>query len=238
MRSVSFQHRIVQFTLSLLLLKVCPDGVGVGHFATGLALPRDSSEMAGFSKSAIRDSNLGIRRKSAVVVPNHRSDQTTARDLKASPGGRCLCINSSVIGYAGSADRLGNDSLADVFMNRIVSNKTNRRRRLTRKYLPLGVEELVVIHHSGKKGGASDSSLGLCDTGIGHSGAIGCLHSLRASNRVVEGNRRRRRWGSGLSLHSGAATANNRENTENTKIPNYRAFTDQDRYQWLIRFDE
>jgi hypothetical protein len=71
----------------------------------------------------------------------------------------------------------------------------------------LGVEELILIHHSRKKGGASNSGLGLGNASIGDSGTVRGLHRLCAPDRLIKGDRCRGRWCGGLSLSYIAAAA-------------------------------
>jgi hypothetical protein len=170
--------------LSLLLLKICPDDIGVGNFAAGLALPRNGAESDCLRESTIRDSDFGVSGKDVVIILDHGYDESATRDFQASPGSGGVCICASEIGESGTAKRFGHDTLAHVLVDSIVGDKANRGGWLSVRGCvksgslrqgALGVQKLIVIHDSGKKRGASDSALGLRDAGIGDSGAIGRL---------------------------------------------------------------
>ena len=187
----------------------------MGHFAPGFALSRNRAETAGFSEGAVCDRDFGVCRQHVVILFDDRCHQAAAGDLEAGPCGRRLRNATPIVGHASAADGLGDDTLAHIFMDRVIGDKANRRRRLTIRAcliengLALRVEVLVVIDNTGKKGGSGDSALGLRDASIGHGSAVGCLHRLGAPNCFVKRNWCRGRWRAGLGLRRRAAVTNN-----------------------------
>ena len=90
----------------------------------------------------------------------------------------------------------------------------------------LGVEKLIVIHHSGKERGTGNSALGLRDAGIGYGGTIGRLDCLRPPDCLVQSD-----WRccggrlAGLSFPRIATAANGRD--EDAKTSKCKTFVDQ-----------
>src|SRR5581483_1014321 len=119
--------RLLQVTLLLLGLQASLDHVGVGDFASTFELLTDIQESGGFGGGPLLVGVFALGYEQAVIRLRYGYNQAAGCDFCPRAGLRRSRRRTPVIREIGQRETLVDICLADVLMDRIVGNKTERR---------------------------------------------------------------------------------------------------------------
>ena len=196
---LDLESGVGEIALSLLLLELGFDYVGVGAFAGGLTLLGEGGEGGRFGGSALGYGELVVSGEGAVVEADDGGDEAAAGEFQLSGGEGGEGIGTSDGGDLLEADGLIDDGLAGVFVDGVVGDEAGGGGDDggvgggddASELGGLGVEILVVIDGGGQEGCAGDGAVDTGDT----AGSVGCgeggLVGTGAGDSFVEGDGQR-----------------------------------------------